>query len=102
MGWHRALRRAIARALTLGAFLAGIWSPSLALGQVNDINNEGLALIPLYILDNNSTDVSDLYVYIHGIVTKTTTGGLPPNTAVYVSDLDGNVRKTPKIASPSG
>jgi hypothetical protein len=56
------LRRAVARSVSLGAFLACLLLPGLALGQQN---NEGLDIVPLNIT-NNVTNTAPLFIYIVG------------------------------------
>ena len=85
------LWRAITHALSTAALLA-VAIPSLALGQTN---NEGLPVIPVQIVNNYNT-AQTLFVYIHGIVQQQT-NTLPPNTGVYVTDINGDIAITPVI-----
>ena len=63
------LRWALVRTMACGAFLAGVWAPSLALGQLSQQNNEGLEIIPLTIT-NNVTNTAPLFVYIQGLLPR--------------------------------
>ena len=94
MGQHTRFPRVLMRAMPLAALIAGIWLPSLALGQ----NNEGLKLVPFTINVNSNSPV-ELYVYIQGEVAQQT-ATLPPNTAVYISDLQGDVTIIPTCPNP--
>lgn len=85
------LRRAVARS-ALGAFLACLLLPGLALAQQND---EGLDVVPLNIT-NNVADTAPLFVYIVGTLAANSIS-YPAGTSVYVTDLQGNVSITPSI-----
>jgi hypothetical protein len=78
--------------MSLGAFLACIWAPSLALGEQN---NEGLEIIPLNIT-NDVGGTRPLFVYIVGIL-PIASNTYQAGDWLYVSDLQGNVNITPSI-----
>jgi Beta-1,3-glucanase len=97
MGCHPIrLRRALARAMSLAVFLAGIWLPSLALGAVN---NEGLELVPFTVNVNSITPLH-VFAYIKGAVAQKSVT-YQPNTVVYVTNQKGDVTITPVISSGS-
>src|ERR1700704_4216193 len=79
---YRKVRSALRCALLVAALVACTWTPSLALGQVN---NEGLPVIPLNI-NNNMANAPVIYVYITGILAARSIT-YPPGTAVYVTDV---------------
>ena len=85
--WH-----AVVRALSVAAFLIGIWMPSLALGQVNTV---GLPVIPLHFSNHiNTTD--HLFVWIFGVTNQAATG-IPIKSQVVVTNPDGDVEITPAV-----
>jgi hypothetical protein len=61
MDGYCGLRRSQLRAMSVLAFVACIWTPSLALAN----NNAGLRTIPLHI-SNHINQAVDLYVLIFG------------------------------------
>lgn len=89
---YRKVRSALRRALLVAALVAGTWTPSVALGQVN---NEGLPVIPLKIT-NNVINTPPLFVYIIGQVLNASVT-YPAGTWVYVTDTAGDVSITPPI-----
>jgi hypothetical protein len=86
------LWRTIARALSPAALLA-VAIPSLALGQ---INNEGLPVIPVQIVNNYNTAQS-LYVFIYGTVAQAT-NTIPAGKWVYVTNVQGDIAQTPVVS----
>jgi hypothetical protein len=97
MGYYRVgLQRRLMRAMSLAAFLAGIWLPSLAVGAVN---NEGLQLVP-FTINVDSINPLHVFVYVKGEVAQQSVS-LPPGTVVYVSNLQGDVAVTPVITAGS-
>jgi hypothetical protein len=88
--YHR-VRRVLLRAVSLGVFVACASIPNLAAAQ----NNEGLAVIPLNIT-NNVTSTPPLFAYIVGQL-GAPSATLPAGTAVYVTDMQGDVAITPSI-----
>jgi hypothetical protein len=95
MGANRTgLSRSLVHAMSLGALLACLWVPGLALGY--ELNNEGLPIIPLTIV-NKINLPTPLYIYIVGTIGKRSRSGIDPGKTLYVSDLQGNVTQTPAI-----
>jgi hypothetical protein len=86
------LRRRLVRAISVAAFVACTSIPCLAEAQQN---NEGLDIVPLNIA-NNLPGSRLLFVYIIGQL-GTNSVSYPAGTAVYVTDLQGNVSITPSI-----
>jgi Beta-1,3-glucanase len=77
--------------MSLALFLACI-----ALGQAAaQQNNEGLAVVPLKIT-NNVTNTGPLFVYITGILAANSVS-IPAGKAVFVTDVQGNVKETQAI-----
>jgi hypothetical protein len=92
MGYHfMRRRRAATPAISVAAFLAGLWLPNLALGAVNNV---GLPVIPLHISNHFTTQ--RLFVWIFG-VTNQAAPGIPKGTNVYVTDKNGDVAINPAI-----
>jgi hypothetical protein len=93
MGYHRTgMPQAGMLATSVAAFLAGIWLPNLALGQVNKV---GLPVMPLQI--NNQTGSTDhLFVWIFGVTNQAATG-IPIKSQVVVTDTGGDVEITPAV-----
>jgi hypothetical protein len=92
MGYHFIRRRRPATAaISVAAFLVGIWLPSLALAQVNNV---GLPIMPLQISNHYTT--SPLFVWIFGVTNQKATG-IPVGSNVYVTNSSGDVAINPAI-----
>lgn len=92
MGYHFMRRRRPATAaISVAAFLAGLWLPNLALAQVNNV---GLPIIPLHISNHYTTD--HLFVWIFGVTNQVATG-IPTGSNVYVTNKNGDVAINPAI-----
>jgi hypothetical protein len=84
-------RRLATAAISVAAFLAGVWLPNLALGQANNV---GLPVIPLHISNHYTT--SPLFVWIFGVTNQAATG-IPKGSNVYVTNKNGDVAINPAI-----
>jgi hypothetical protein len=92
MGYHfMRTRRVATPAISVAAFLIGLWLPKLALGAVNNV---GLPVIPLHISNHFTTQ--HLFVWIFGVTNQVATG-IPKGTNVYATDKNGDVAINPAI-----
>ena len=85
------LQRALACAMSLGAFVICMWFPDLAFAN----NNVGLKVIPLHIT-NNLNRAADLYVWISG-VTNTDTASINIGSQVHVTNRQGDIAINPAV-----
>jgi hypothetical protein len=84
--------RRLVRAISVAAFVVWTSIPCLAEAQQN---NEGLDIVPLNIT-NNLPNARPLFVYIYGQLAANSIS-YRAGTAVFVTDLQGNVSITPSI-----
>jgi hypothetical protein len=88
---HR-LRRSLHCIISVVAFVACTWSPTLALAK----NNAGLRTIPLH-FSNRLNQPANLFIMIFGVINSDHGLGFPVGTNVYVTNTQGDVAITPAI-----
>jgi len=94
MDHYQGLWRSLLRSMSVVAFIACTWIPSLALAN----NNAGLRTIPLH-FTNHVNQVANLYIMIFGVINNDHGLGFPVGTNVYVTNTQGDVAITPAIPS---
>ena len=92
MDHYQGLWRSLLRSMSVVAFIACTWIPSLALAN----NNAGLRTIPLH-FTNHVNQVANLYIMIFGVINNDHGLGFPVGTNVSVTNTQGDVEITPAI-----